>query len=197
MTTSAQKIILIGGSAGSYNLIWDILHVLPREISSAICVVIHRNPNFDTQIEASLSRRLERNVISVVDKTEIRNNNIYFAPPGYHLLIEPDLTFSLDSSEPVNYSRPSIDVLFETTAEIYGKNCMAFLLSGANTDGGKGLMSIDANGGKIFVQDPEEAAIDTMPKYALEINPNAKILSKAAIIDFFRNLDQSYRNEKH
>ncbi len=197
MTNLAEKIILIGGSAGSYNLILDMLHAVPREISQAICVVIHRNPNYDTQIENSLTKSLGRNVIAIVDKTEICKNNIYFAPPGYHVLIEPDLIFSLDSSEPVNYSRPSIDVLFETAAEIYGANCTAFLLSGANSDGGNGLKTIYAQGGKTFVQCPKEASMDTMPKYALQVNPDTNILSKADIIDFFRNIDEPYRYEKH
>ncbi len=185
---TAQEIILVGGSAGSYNLILDILNVLPRNISAAVCIVIHRNPRYETQIEQSLTKRLQRDVTSVVDKIEILKNGIYFAPPGYHLLIEPDYTFSLDTAEPVNYSRPSIDVLFETAAEIYTKNCTAFLLSGANHDGGKGLRSVYEKGGHIFVQNPEEAFIATMPKYALQLNPTAIVLSKSDIINFFRNL---------
>jgi len=184
----AQEIILIGGSAGSYNLILDILDALPPKISAAICIVIHRNPRYDTQIEHSLAQRLQRNVISVVDKTEIQKNGIYFAPPGYHLLIEPDYTFSLDTSDPVNYSRPSIDVLFDTAAEIYTTNCTAFLLSGANHDGGEGLRTIHENGGNVFIQHPEEALIDTMPRYALDVNPTAIVLIQPDIINFFRNL---------
>lgn len=184
----ADKIILIGGSAGSYDPILDILEKLPPTVPQALCFVIHRNPNYETRIETSLSRRLNRSVISVMDKIEIKKNHIYFAPPGYHLLIEPDYTFSLDSSEPVNYSRPSIDVLFESAAEIYRQNCTAVLLSGANTDGTKGIAKVIENGGNTVIQHPSDAKIDTMPLYAIHHNPMATVLSTFDIVSFFSNL---------
>lgn len=183
----AQEIIVIGGSAGSYDPILAILDALPTHIPQALCFIIHRNPRYETQIENSLTARLQRNVISTIDKTPIEPNHIYFAPPGYHLLIEPDYTFALDISDAVNYSRPSIDVLFESAAEIYRENCTAILLSGANTDGGKGLKKILRFGGKAIVQSPDEAYIDTMPRYALRINPQAIELSTDDIISYFRN----------
>ncbi|HMR19189.1 MAG TPA: chemotaxis protein CheB [Sphingobacterium sp.] len=184
----AKQIIAIGGSAGSYDLILAIMETLPLSFSQAICCVIHRNPNYETQIETSLSEKLNRNIISVIDKTTIKKNNIYFAPPGYHLLVEPDYTFSLDTSEPVNYSRPSIDVLFETAAEIYRNNCMAILLSGANTDGSKGITKILENGGKAWIQNPDEAAINTMPLHGMRRNPTASIRSTSDIISYFSEL---------
>lgn len=184
----AKEIILIGGSAGSYDPILAVLDAVPLHISQALCFVIHRNPRYETQIETSLTERLQRNVISAIDKTPIEPNHIYFAAPGYHLLVEPDYSFALDTSEAVNYSRPSIDVLFETAAEIYRSRCTAVLLSGANSDGGKGISKVLEFGGKAIVQSPKDALIDTMPKYALRINPKATELSTADIISYFRGL---------
>ena len=174
---TAKKIILIGGSAGSFGIITTILENLPAEIPYAICIVIHRNKSFNTKIEKTLSRKLNRKIISVTDKIEIEENVIYFAPPGYHLLIEPNFTFSLDVSEHVNFSKPSIDILFETCAQVFKNNCKAFLLSGANRDGAEGLRYIEKFGGDIYIQDPEDAIIDTMPISALASTKKAQTLT--------------------
>jgi two-component system chemotaxis response regulator CheB len=179
---------LVGGSAGSYDPIINILEALPASVSMALCFVIHRNPNYETRIETSLSQRLNRKIVSVIDKTEIHKNCVYFAPPGYHLLVEPDYTYALDTSEPVNYSRPSIDVLFETAAEVYGRKCTAVLLSGANTDGARGITKVLENGGKAIIQNPNEATISTMPEYALQINPTAIVRTTSDIVSYFGQL---------
>ena len=184
----AKKIILIGGSAGSFGIISTILENLPMEIPYAICIVIHRNKNFSTKIEKTLSRKLNRKIISVGDKIEIEENVIYFAPPGYHLIVEPNFTFSLDVSEHVNYSQPSIDVLFETSAQVFKNNCIAFLLSGANKDGAEGLCYIEKFGGKTYIQDPEDAIIDTMPISALANTKKAQTLKNKEIITYFCQL---------
>lgn len=185
MENTADKIVLIGGSAGSFMLITEILENLPPQLDYALCIVIHRNPTFNTKIEASLSKKLNRPISSVTDKMEIEYNHIYFAPPGYHLLVEPDRTFSLDSSEHINYSRPSIDVLFETSAQVYRTDCEAFLLSGANKDGAHGLKIVEDFGGKTFIQDPDEAIINTMPISGLQESSTATVLRNQEIIRHF------------
>jgi two-component system chemotaxis response regulator CheB len=181
----ARDIILIGGSAGSYSLIINILESIPFKISSAIVVVIHRNAKYPTQIEKSLSLKLKRAILPAEDKVIIENNNIYFAPPGYHLLVEPDHTFSLDISDPVNFSRPSIDVLFESAAEVYTDRCTAFLLSGANNDGAYGIKRVEHFGGTSIIQDPLDALIDTMPSSAITTSSKAKVLKNKEIINYF------------
>lgn len=185
MSEHASEIILIGGSAGSYNLINEILEILPSNLEYAICIALHRNPSFPTKIETSLSKKLKRPILSVVDKMQIRKNHVYFAPPAYHLLVEPNFTFSLDSSEPINFSRPSIDVLFQTCAQVYGEKCIAFLLSGANSDGAVGLKTIEDFGGKTFIQDPKEAIIDTMPLAGITLSSKANIVRNQEIINYF------------
>src|SRR5690606_19754415 len=110
----ATDVVLIGGSAGSYPLIVDLLEVLPAVFSPAIIVVTHRNPKFASRIEDMLSARFNRPIVQAADKAPIAQGGIYFAAPGYHLLLEPDRTFALDISERIQFSRPAIDVLFES-----------------------------------------------------------------------------------
>lgn len=185
----ATEIILIGGSAGSYTLIAELLEHLPISFEPAICIVLHRNRRYDTQIEKSLSQKLNRNIVSAMDKMDICKNYVYFAPAGYHLMIEPNFSFSLDSSEHINYSRPSIDVLFETAAQIYKDRSTAFLLSGANSDGAKGLRLVEDFGGKIIIQDPAQASIRTMPLAGQRESLHPLLWSDHQIISFFNNLN--------
>lgn len=184
----AEKIILIGGSAGAYSLITQILEVVPNPIDYAICVITHRNPHYSSDIEQILATKHKRAILIAEDKMEIMRNHIYFAAPAYHLLIEPNYTFSLDISEPINFSKPSIDVLFETCAQIYKENCYAFLLSGSNVDGARGLKTIEDFHGTTFIQDPNDAIIDIMPNSALKILKNTQILSNKEIINYFSSL---------
>lgn len=187
--TIAERVMLIGGSAGAYNLILDCIESLPTFFSYAIIVVIHRNPRFITKIEETLSARLNRQILTAGDKQSIQSNNIYFASAGYHLLIEPNMTFSLDQSDPVQFSRPSIDVLFESAADVYRDKCTAVLLSGANKDGSDGLRQISSMGGKIIIQCPADALISTMPESAIAVNKGAEIMTSEQIISYFKKLN--------
>ncbi|MBE8720115.1 chemotaxis protein CheB [Sphingobacterium pedocola] len=181
----AEDIILIGGSAGSYGVIVNMLESIPAKISSAIIVIIHRNAKYPTQMEKSLTLKLKRPILSAEDKVTIEGNNIYFASPGYHLLVEPDHTFSLDISDPVNFSRPSIDVLFESAAEVYTTRCTALLLSGANNDGAYGIKRVEFFGGTSIIQDPNDALINTMPNSAITTSSKANVLKNKEIINYF------------
>ncbi len=188
MQSFANHIIVIGGSAGAYELIVDILDHLPASFAAAIVIVLHRNSKYETKIESSLSKRLNREVISIKDKYPILANSIYFAPPGYHTLVEPDHYFSLDVSEPVQFSRPSIDVFFESVAEVYGPKAIGFLLSGANNDGANGFKALLDAGATCYVQDPSDAVIDTMPKSGIASSKNVKILSNEEIVNYFNSI---------
>ncbi|ULT27512.1 chemotaxis protein CheB [Sphingobacterium sp. E70] len=137
-----RKILLLAGSAGGFSVILNILKALERPIRIPVIVIVHRNPKYASSIEDTLSKALLQRIKTADDKETIADGTIYFAPAGYHLLIEPDYSFSLDISEPVQYSRPSIDVTFESAAEVYKENCTAILFSGANQDGAQGLLMI-------------------------------------------------------
>lgn len=183
-----QKILLLAGSAGGFSVILNILKSLEHPIRIPTVVVVHRNPKYASSIEETLSKALLQRIKTADDKEVIENETIYFAPAGYHLLIEPDYSFSLDISEPVQYSRPSIDVTFESAAEIYKENCTAILFSGANQDGAEGLLTIKKFGGETIVQDPDTAEVPIMPEAAIRLHAHDKILSIQQIKDYIMQL---------
>ena len=184
----AEHVVVIGGSAGSYNLIVEMLDALPEVFHAAIIVVIHRNAKFKTRIEETLSNRLSKLIVPAADKGEICANAIYFASPGYHLFVEPDYTFSLDISDLVLFSRPAIDVLFESAADVYTQRCTGFLLSGANRDGTLGISHIHKMGGKAFIQNPQDAQITTMPESAISHNGHITVLHNTEILAYFSTI---------
>ncbi len=188
METKATHIIAIGGSAGAYEMIVDLLDHLPKEFSSSIVIVLHRNSKYETKIEHSLSKRLNRPVISIKDKFPILANKIYFAPPGYHTLVEPNFNFALDISDPVQFSRPSIDVFFESVASVYGENVTAFLLSGANNDGAEGFRKLLQKHGTCIAQSPKDATIETMPQSGINVSNDVKIMTNKQVIDYFSHI---------
>lgn len=161
------KILLIGGSAGGLEALLQLFPNLPPEKDLAVVLVLHRRGG-ESVLADVLRDKTGWPVKEAEEKEPISPGNIYLAPADYHLLIENDHSFSLDYSEKIHYSRPAIDVTFETAAEAYGSNVIALLLSGANHDGTAGLKIIKAAGGFVMVQDPEEAVVAYMPKYAID-----------------------------
>ena len=159
--------IVIGVSAGGLSALNRILPDLPSDFALAVIIVQHMHATGDNFLASYLNDKCNLKVKEVDDKESILKNKIYIAPPNYHLLVEADRTFSLSIDEPVNYARPSIDVLFETAADVYKTNLIGVILTGANTDGSHGLKRIKETGGLSVVQDPSTAEADTMPKAAI------------------------------
>jgi len=162
------RCVVIGGSAGSLTVLLLLLPALSRDFPAPIVLVTHRHSGSEQMLELLLSSRTTLMVKEVEEKEKLRAGTIYVAPADYHLLFESDHTFSLDHSEKVHYSRPSIDVAFMSAARAYGKNLIAVLLSGANSDGVEGLVDIQEAGGITIVQNPQNAEVDYMPQHALE-----------------------------
>ena len=165
--TAAAKLIVIGGSAGSLQPLFRILAALPSSFQIPVLLVLHRTPGTDTNLEELLAIKTSMKVCEIEEKEKIDNGCIYICPPDYHVLIEPDKTFSLDASEKVNFSRPSLDVVFISAADVYGSSLTAIILSGANTDGAEGLSHVKSKGGTTIVQQPEEAMVPYMPEQAI------------------------------
>jgi two-component system, chemotaxis family, protein-glutamate methylesterase/glutaminase len=161
------SLLLIGGSAGSLEVIMQLLPQLPKFMHCSVIIILHRK-NDDSLLAKLLSGKTSLPVMEAEDKDPINPGTIYIAPPDYHLLIEKDRTFSLDYSEKVNFSRPSIDVCFETAADAYGEELAAILLSGANADGAEGLLRIRKEGGFAIAQDTTEAIVEFMPNSAIK-----------------------------
>ncbi len=173
--------IVIGASAGALEALSAILPTLPANFPLPILVVVHVPPEKDSLLASLMQSKCAVNVCEADDKMDILPGNVYFAPPDYHMLVEQDHRISLCSDEPVFYSRPSIDVLFESASDVYGENLLGIVLTGANSDGAFGLQAIAREGGRTIVQLPEEAQAPAMPQAALNLTANAQALSLSDI----------------
>ncbi|WP_185145174.1 chemotaxis protein CheB [Chryseobacterium sp. 3008163] len=165
---SHTELIVIGGSAGSLQVIMEMIKKLDENMNFPIVLVVHRKAYSTSILPTLLQQFTSMKVIEIEDKTELQKNEIYIVPADYHLLFESKNTVSLDSSEKMNYSRPSIDVTFKSAAETFGESVIGVLLSGASADGVEGLKYIKKNKGKVWIQNPETAEVDYMPKQAVE-----------------------------
>jgi two-component system chemotaxis response regulator CheB len=182
------ELVIIGGSSGSLDAILKILPKLRAGFSVPLIVVMHRNISSDSVLEEVLASRTHLKVVEAEEKEMITPGYMYIAPPDYHLLIEKDHTLSLDYSEKINYSRPSIDVSFESAAEIYRERLACIVLSGANADGAKGVVYANNMGSKIIIQDPAEAIVPFMPEQAIVHTSINNVLSIREIILFLNAL---------
>jgi len=182
-----KKVFVIGGSAGSFDALLYILPRLQPLHGGAIVIVLHRKNAYDTALADVFAYRTGIRVKEVEEKDPLLPGFIYIAPADYHLLIEKDYTFSLDVSEKINYSRPSIDVCFETAAEVLGQKGVGILLSGSNVDGRHGLQVIRKFGGTTVVQDPQTADSPYMPQQAIDSGVVDYILKPEEIASFINN----------
>jgi len=167
--TNTKRAVFIGASAGGVTAILNILKTLPNDYPYPIFVAQHLPKDSQVQMSTLFEKGRESRVYEAEDKMPIERNHIYFAPPDYHLLIESDFTLALSQDELVNFSRPSIDVLFESAALTYNREACGVLLTGSNDDGAKGMMEIQRAGGVTMVQDPDDAEFSFMPKSALNL----------------------------
>jgi len=173
--SGAHELVAIGASWGGLDALRTILGDLPAELNAGVVIAQHRSPDsHPTAMRDLLGAVARMRVREASDKDEIRPGTAYLAAPDYHLLIEPGL-MTLSTDEPVAYSRPSIDVLFETAAESYRERCIGVVLTGANDDGARGLARIVELGGTAIVQDPQTAQRDEMPRAALRGTPSARV----------------------
>ncbi|MDQ1922147.1 chemotaxis protein CheB [Massilia pseudoviolaceinigra] len=173
--------VVIGASAGGIDALLRILPALPRSFGFSVIVVLHLPDDRDSRLAEVFQQRLAMPVRQADDKMPLEAGTVYFAPPGYHLSIERDLSFSLSQEDPVHFSRPAIDLLMESAADAYGKRLAGILLTGASADGAAGMARIAACGGLTVVQDPLDAEIATMPLAAIRLRAPDAVLSVPAI----------------
>ncbi len=173
--------IVIGSSAGGIKALNTLLSALPKNFPLPIIIVQHLHPNSNGYLINIFQSVCPLFVKQADEKEKIVSSTVYIAPPNYHLMVEEDFTFSLSLEERVNFSRPSIDVLFETAAWTYWNQLIGIVLTGANQDGSQGLKKIKQCGGYTIVQDPNTAEADTMPRAALAATPVDKVLAIKAI----------------
>lgn len=193
MTTPAQKAlkaVVIGGSAGAIDILTDLIPSLPKDFPLPIMVVVHLPADKHSIVAELLNEKSDVTVTEARDKEHLEPGHVYVAPPDYHLLAERDGSISLSVEERVLYSRPSIDVLFETASDAYQEKLLGILLSGANEDGARGMRMISDNEGIVIVQDPSEAQSKTMPKSAIRKVPNAQIKTVSEISKYLCEITQ-------
>jgi two-component system chemotaxis response regulator CheB len=177
----APAAILVGGSAGAIEVVALLLGALPVDFATPIVVLVHLPRNRPSALAAALGGKCKLALREPLDKEPLAPSTVYLAPSNYHLLIDPGPSFALSVDEPVNFSRPSIDVLFQSAADVLGPRCAGIIVSGANPDGARGLQAIQVAGGRVAIQDPDDAAQAVMPEAALALCPNAQVLSAEEI----------------
>ncbi|EIK54495.1 protein-glutamate methylesterase [Stutzerimonas stutzeri TS44] len=160
--------VVIGTSAGGLAALSVLVAGLEATFRLPLLVVQHIPPGVPTQLAEIFRRKTGLRVKEADEKERVRGGTLYFAAPGYHLLIERDASLSLSQDDSVHFSRPSIDVLFESAADAWGARVAGILLTGASADGAAGLEAIQRAGGLTVVQDPHEAEVGSMPRAALQ-----------------------------
>jgi len=175
------KAVVIGSSAGGLEALDIIFAALPVDFALPVLVVQHLHQTDDGRFAAHLARAARLPVVEPCDKEPIEPGKIYAAPADYHMLAERDGTISLSVDGRVNWSRPSIDVLFESAALAWGPGVVAILLSGANADGARGMRAVRAAGGLTIAQDPAGAESPAMPQAAIDAGAVLEVLTTGEI----------------
>lgn len=197
MTASKKyKAIVIGTSAGGLFALSRLLEKFPPQYPLPVVIVQHRSKDQKELLEEVLQLKCRIMIKQADEKERIKNNIVYIAPPDYHLLIESDETFSLTADEHVRYSRPSIDVLFETAAMTFSQGLIAIILTGANNDGSAGIVTVKKYGGLTIAQDPQEAQFPYMPRAAIATGSVTEVRTLEQIQDFLLNTIPVALNEK-
>lgn len=197
--TLAQRVdaVVIGTSAGGVEALMRLLPALPPGLRVPVFVVQHLPRDRRSLLVEILAPRCAVPLIEAYDKDPVEAGTVYFAPPDYHLLVDtgPQLALSVDA--PVHYSRPSIDVLFQSAADVYGARLLGVVLTGGNQDGAQGLVTIRAAGGLTAVQDPADAQMPLMPECALATGPADFVLPLSGLAALFATLDAASHPAAH
>lgn len=183
----AYELIALGSSWGGMRAVGRVLGSLPEGFDIPIVVVLHRPPGREELLEKVLARSCSLAVDAATDKEPLRRGRVYVAPADYHLIVEPG-HLALSTEERVQFSRPSIDVLFESAASAYGQRVIGILLTGANQDGAAGLARIAAAGGFTVAQDPATADRPEMPAAAVALGAARRVLPLERIGPFLAGL---------
>jgi len=176
------KVIVIGGSAGSFSVVDSILSQLKPDFQIPIVMCLHRLKEYRNGFIEALSIKSNIKVIEPDDKMHIKPGCAYLAPANYHLFVELGHTFALSTEEKYIYSRPSIDLTFESFSYAYRDKMIGIILSGANTDGANGLFKCKKRGGLSIIQNPDEASVKTMVQGCLKLFQPDLVLNTNEII---------------
>ena len=182
------RAIMIGGSAGSFQVVVKILNSLPQNFPVPVFLCLHRLKHVRSGFVEALSIKSNIPVVEPIDKETIKPGRAYLAPANYHMYIELGNKIALSTEEPINHSRPSIDLSFNTAAMAYRDKLIGVILSGANKDGAYGLKRVKEQGGLCIVQDPKECEVRTMTEASLQTTEVDYIFSTEEIIQFLKKI---------
>jgi two-component system, chemotaxis family, protein-glutamate methylesterase/glutaminase len=178
--------VAIGTSAGGVEALSVLLPALPARLAASVFIVIHLPRDRPSMLAEVFANKCRLPVVEADDKLPVAPGSVYFAPPDYHLLIDVDADasitqFALSADEPVNFSRPAIDALFESAADRYGANLLGIVLTGGNQDGAAGLKAIAKAGGFTIAQNPQTARMPLMPESAIALQAPDLVLDLEGI----------------
>lgn len=183
----AYELVVIGTSWGGLHALRRVLGGLPANFDLPIVVVQHRHRDSDHLLVSLLQDNTALKVNEIEDKTALEPGGVYVAPAEYHVLVEVG-QLQLSTEEPVRFSRPSIDVMFESAADAYGSRTIGVIMTGANDDGARGLRRIADRGGAAIIEDPATAESAIMPTAALKLVPDAKVVAVDAMGELITKL---------
>jgi two-component system chemotaxis response regulator CheB len=183
--------VVIGTSAGGVDALATLLPALPGGLRVPVFVVLHLPADRPSRMVDILAPRCAVPVVEAEDKAAVAPGVVYLAPPDYHLLIEAGPCLALSVDAPVHFSRPSIDVLFESAADVFGAGLLGIILTGSSADGALGLRAVHEAGGTTLVQDPREARAPLMTEAALRSTAVDLLLPLDSIAAVFRTLDHA------
>ncbi len=181
--------VAIGTSAGGVDALSVLLPALPPTLQAAVFVVIHLPRERRSLLVDVFQPKCAVPVREAQDKDVVEPGTVYFAPPDYHLLIDRGPQLALSADDLVNFSRPSVDVLFESAADVYGDRLLGIILTGASNDGALGLDAVRRAGGRTIVQRPDTAQVPAMVESALQRGPVDYVLPLDEIAALLRTLD--------
>lgn len=182
------KAVIIGGSAGSFQVVTKILNSLPKNFPLPVLLCLHRLKHVRSGFVEALSLKSNIPIEEPNDKDQLKPGRAYLAPANYHMFVELANRVALSCDDPVNHSRPSIDLSFITAANAYRNKLIGIILSGANKDGAYGLKHLVDNGGVSIVQDPSECEVKTMTESSLQITPVDHVFKTNEIINFLSKI---------
>jgi len=178
--------VVIGASAGGIEALSALLPSIPATCQASFFIVVHLPRQRHSLLPEIFAPKCALPVVEAQDKEPVKPGTVYFAPPDYHLLLDEGPTLSLSVDDLVHYSRPSVDVLFETAAEVYGPRLLGILLSGANQDGAVGLEAVKQAGGVTLAQDPNTAQASAMPEAAVKRGAAQHVLNLEQLVAYLR-----------
>jgi two-component system chemotaxis response regulator CheB len=178
--------VVIGASAGGVQALAQLLPAFPQDTPAAIFVVLHLPRDRPSLLTEVFAPKCVVRVREAQDKEPVEPGTVYFAPSNYHLLVDQGPQLALSADDLVHHSRPSIDVLFESAAELYRERLLGVLLTGANEDGAEGLAAVHDAGGITVVQEPETAQVSTMVLSAMQLRAPDWVLPLSGIAELFK-----------